>query len=311
MPMCKYAMINFYAESIDGNVGERTIDHHVDVLERTFRQMEQFGVTMEDSAIPGLSGANLQRWMNFFKKDHKPTTVNNTVVTLNPFLRWAHTIYPDTVPDFSNVLHTMRLPDPDKIPVEERPKDKYYTDEEIAALLKVPIPSKDSPQKKRDRAVIALFLASGMRVSELCSLKIGDIRQHERGSVFVRRKGGAWKNVDVADFAYKYIDAYLATRKDRKDMDAPLFMTSHGCACSPEQLYKAMRTKQNKAGISEDKARGNHVFRHSFVSAVEKIGGGAVARDLANHKSLVVTNRYDHSTAEQRRNAVNALAWGK
>ena len=149
-----------------------------------------------------------------------------------------------------------------------------------------------------------------MRVSELCSLNIGDIDGHERGSVYVRRKGGAWKTVEVADFAYKYIETYLKTRKDRKDKDAPLFLTSHGCRCSGEQLYKAMRTKQNKAGVREDIQRGNHVFRHTFVSAVEKIGGGAVARDLANHKSLVVTNRYDHSTAKQRHDAVNALQWG-
>ena len=55
---------------------------------------------------------------------------------------------------------------------------------------------------------------------------------------------------------------------------------------------------------------GCHAFRHTFVSAVEKKGGSAVARDLANHKSLVITNRYDHSTAGQRRQAVDALNYG-
>lgn len=305
--MCMFPMIDFYCESIAGNVCDSTIAHHNDVLERIFRQMADFGVDMKEESIPGLSGAVLQRWMNRFKQDHKPTSVNGYVVTLNPFLRWAHSIYPDNIPDFSGVLHCMKLPDPDKIPVEERPKDKYYTDEEIARLLK--IPRRDSPQQKRDRAIIALFLGSGLRVSELCSLNIGDIDNHERGSVYVRRKGGAWKDVDVADFAYGYIETYLKTRKDRKDMKAPLFLTSHGQRCSGSQVYKAMRTKQDKAGISETRQRGCHTFRHTFISEVEKIGGGAVARDLANHKSLVITNRYDHSTAAQRREAVNALKW--
>lgn len=306
--MCMYPMIDFYVESISGNVGDLTARRYMEVLERTFNQMADFGVTMREESIDGLSGAALQRWMNRFKQDHKATSVNNYVVALNPFLRWAHSIYPDTVGDFSGVLHCMKLPDPDKMPVEERPKEKYYSDEEIARLLA--IPKRDSDQKKRDRAIIALFLGSGLRVSELCSLNIGDIDGHERGSVYVRRKGGVWKDVDVADFAYKYIETYLRTRKDRKDLNAPLFLTSHGQRCSGAQMYKAMKTKQDKAGVSDSKARGNHVFRHSFVSAVEKIGGGAVARDLANHKSLVITNRYDHSTADQRRSAVNALTWG-
>jgi integrase/recombinase XerD len=202
----------------------------------------------------------------------------------------------------------MRLPDVEKLPEEERPKEKYYTDSEIQELLRIPTPCKDSPHKKRDRAVIALFLATGLRVSELCSLKIGDMKEH--GSVYVRRKGGAWKTVDVAEFAYKYIDTYLATRDDADDMDAPLFVTSHGQPCSPGQMYRAMRTKQRKV-VGDEKQFGNHVFRHKFVSDVEKVGGAAVARDLANHKSLVITNRYDHSTAEQRAAAVNNTSYAR
>ena len=304
--MCTRNMIDFYVESVSDGKQERTLAHHSECLVRMFTSMEPFGITIQEESIDGLTGANVQRWFNNFKKDKKPTTINNYVVTLNPFLRWAHVIYPE-IPDVSNVLHCVKLPDPDKLPVEERPKDKYYTDEEISRLLA--IPKRDSVMKKRNRAIIALFCGSGLRVSELCSLTVGDIDNHDRGSVYVRRKGGAWKNVEIADFAYDHIERYLRTREDRDDAKAPLFMTSHGTPCNRQQIYEAMKTCQDKAGVSDNSARGCHVFRHSFVSAVEKIGGGAVARDLANHKSLVITNRYDHSTAQQRRDAVNALRW--
>ena len=303
--MCMYPMIDFYVESI--NVAESSVAHHLDVLPRVFRQMEDFGVKMMPETIEGLTGAALQRWFNAFKKDKKPSTVNNYVVTINPFLRWAHTIYPE-IPDVSNVLHTVRLPSYEQIPDDEKPKDKYYTDAEIAKLLE--IPKRDSDLKKRDRAIIAMFIGTGLRASELCQLTVGSIRNYTHGYVRVRRKGGAIKDVDVAEFVYGYIDTYLKTRKNAKDNE-PLFVTTHGEPCNQNQLYKSMRNRQNKAGVSDDKARGNHTFRHTFVSAVEKIGGGAVARDLANHKSLAITNRYDHSTAEQRHDAVNALAWGR
>lgn len=300
--MCMYPMIDFYVES--QSISESSALHHVDVLQRVFRQMENFGVKLEEESIDGLTGAALQRWFNAFKKDKKPSTINNYVVTLNPFLRWAHTIYP-AIPDVSNILRTQRMPSYEQIPDDEKPKDKYYSDEEIAELLATP--KHDTPLKKRDRAIIATFIGTGLRVSELCQLTVGSVRNYQRGYVRVRRKGGAIKDVDVADFVYKYIDTYLATRVGVKDSD-PLFVTIQGRPCNRNQIYDSMRTRQKHIGT--DKAGGCHVFRHSFVSAVEKIGGGAVARDLANHRSLVVTNRYDHSTAEQRHEAVNALQWG-
>lgn len=300
--MCMYPMIDFYVES--QSISESSALHHVDVLQRVFRQMEDFGVKLGEESIDGLTGAALQRWFNAFKKDKKPSTINNYVVTLNPFLRWAHTIYP-AIPDVSNILRTQRVPSYEQIPDDEKPKDKYYSDEEIAELLATP--KHDTPLKKRDRAIIATFIGTGLRVSELCQLTVGSVRNYQHGYVRVRRKGGAIKDVDVADFVYKYIDTYLATRVGVKDSD-PLFVTIQGRPCNRNQIYDSMRTRQKHIGT--DKAGGCHVFRHSFVSAIEKIGGGAVARDLANHRSLVVTNRYDHSTAEQRHEAVNALQWG-
>jgi len=304
MPMCMYPMIDFYVESCQ--IAESSAGHHVDILQRVFRQMADFGVTLKEESIDGLTGASVQRWFNAYRKDKKPATINNVVVTLNPFFRWAHTIYPE-IPDMSNVLHTVRLPSYEQIPDDEKPKDKYYSDEEIARLLA--IPKHDSPLKKRDRAVIAMFVGTGLRVSELCQLTVGSIRNYKHGYVRVRRKGGAIKDVDVAEFVYGYVETYLKTRNNPKD-DEPLFMTTHGVPCNRNQLYNSMKNRQDKAGLSENLGRGNHVFRHTFTSAVEKIGGAAVARDLANHKSLAITNRYDHSTAEQRHDAVNALRWG-
>lgn len=301
--MCMYPMIDFYVESC--NIAETSAAHHLEVLERIFRQMESYGVSMREESIDGLSGAAVQRWYNGIKKNLKPATLNNYVVTLNPFFRWAHTIYPD-IPDLSNVLHTVRLPSYDQIPDEEKPKEKYYTDEEIAELLR--IPKYDSPLKKRDRAIIAMFVGTGLRVSELCQLTVGSFRNYKHGYVRVRRKGGAIKDVDVADFVYQYVETYLETRQDAADTD-PLFVTIHGEPCNRNQLYHSMKNRQKKVVQEDNRQCGNHVFRHKFVSDVEKIGGAAVARDLANHKSLVITNRYDHSTAEQRHNAVNGLRW--
>ena len=194
----------------------------------------------------------------------------------------------------------MKLPNPDMIPEWERPKSKYYSDAEIEELMNVP----GSRNKVRDRAIVALFLATGIRVSELCSLTIGSILDRPHGSIYVCRKGGAWKETEVAEFAYKPIAEYLATR-NCSDHSAPLFLTRDGLPCNRLQIYRSLSHIQKRLDI----ATGPHALRHTFVSAAEKAGGGAVARDLANHKSLVITNRYDHSNREERLAAVNALPW--
>lgn len=302
-----YEMIRFYGESRSAKVLESSINQCEKILTRIFDTLTaEYGVRMEARAIHGLNGEVLQRWMNAFVKDHAPATVNLHVCALNPFLRWAHTMTSgdDAVPylkaDLSNVLHTVRLPDPDRIPEWERPKSKYYSNAEVQELLKV----KRSHNPDRDRAIIALFLASGIRVAELCSLTIGSILDRPRGTIYLRRKGGYWKETEVADFAYDYIMKYLATR-DCSDHSAPLFVTQAGLPCNPAQVYKSLSHIQKRLDI----ATGPHALRHTFVSAAEKAGGGAVARDLANHKSLVITNRYDHSNREERLAAVNALPW--
>ena len=102
----------------------------------------------------------------------------------------------------------------------------------------------------------------------------------------------------------------VESRDDRNNPSAPLFITLNGTPCNRQQLYYSLRNRQKKVTGGDEMQFGCHAFRHTFVSSVEKIGGGAVARDLANHKSLTITNRYDHSTAGQRRSAVDALRYG-
>lgn len=303
--MSKYAMIDFYGESRSEDVLPSTIGTSKEILTRTFDMLAAYGVTMTDRKIDGLNGEVLQRWVNAFKAGHAVTTVNLYVCILNPFLRWAHTMtWGDGIPylkaDLSGVLHTLKLPNPDKIPEWERPKEKYYSEDQVTEMLRC----SGSHNKTRDRAIIALFLAAGLRVSELCSLTVGSIVDRPRGTIYLRRKGGAWKETEVADFAYGYIEDYLKDR-DLSDKSAPLFLTREGLPCNRVQIYKCLSHIQKRMDV----ATGPHALRHTFVSAAEKAGGGAVARDLANHKSLAITNRYDHSSREERLAAVNSLPW--
>ena len=303
--MANYSIVSFYVESAIANksIQPSTAAHDTEVLDRVCKTLEQqWGVSVADDAIKGLTAPVLQRWFIEASKNWKPATCNNYVCTLNPFLRWAHTM--EYLPkDLSNVLQTKRIPHPDELPEDERPKDKYYTHEQVKELLW----GNHGRNHVRDRAIIAMILWCGLRVSELCGLTIAQVMDVPRGSMRIRRKGGAWCDVTVAEDVYPLLEQYLKTRKDTDDRTRPLFMTTHGQPCSRKQIYKVLSFKQNELNL----ATGPHALRHTAVSEIANTFGAAVARDFANHKSLVVTNRYAHTSKEQRSAAVNALPWAK
>ena len=139
-----HSMIQFYLASSEGQISESSAHLYGEILERTFTQLEKdYGVQMMEGEIRGLDARTLQAWVNALKKTLKPSTINSYIVALNRFLHWASTmdsevdeeIVPYTKRDFSNVFKTLPLPDIDELPSEERPKDKYYTPEQVHELM--------------------------------------------------------------------------------------------------------------------------------------------------------------------------------
>lgn len=299
----RYAIIDFYVESRKKRCSDATNRQCLDRLNTVFDQLTQdYGVVVTPSAIGGLTGITLQKWYNRFVDDRKPSTINNYLAFLNPFLRWAYTIgY--MMEDLSSLLRFLHVPCPDELPEEERPRDKYMTRDQVRAILSDVSVGRYAV---RNRALIALFLYSGLRVSEVCALTIGSVINRPQGTIYLRRKGGRWCEAEVGMAFYPYLDDYLGTRKDRDDMSAPLFITERGNPMDRFSVYEAIRPVQRKLGV----ATGPHALRHTYISEVEKIGGPAIARDLANHRSIRITNRYDHTTHEQRASTVARLSWG-
>lgn len=305
---CK-PMIQFFATSFKHSMAETSNEHYAEVLDRIFRGMEGLGVEMKDHEIVGLDGATLQEWFNRYCDNHKPSTVNNTVIILNKFLHWASTMskkvdgvkVPYIDDDYSNILHTIPIPDIDELPPEERPKDKYYTEEQVQELLW----GNHGRNQVRDRAIMGLILFTGLRVSEVCSLTIGNFLDSPHGIMTVKRKGGKYCSVKVADQVYDLVNHYLELRDDKDDHSRPLFVTTHGNPCNRKQLYDVIAFKQREMGL----ATGPHAIRHTAISQIGNMFGATVAREFANHKSIKITNRYSHTTDSQMVNAVNNLPW--
>ena len=140
------------------------------------------------------------------------------------------------------------------------------------------------PEKRRDRAIHELLYGSGLRVSELCGLDVGDV---EGDFVHVRRgKGGKARLVPIGAQARRALDDYLAARKGGE----ALFTNARGGRLTPRSVQRNLK---KWAGLSGVAGATPHTLRHSF--ATHLLDGGADLRaiqELLGHASLASTQIY-------------------
>jgi integrase/recombinase XerC len=145
----------------------------------------------------------------------------------------------------------------------------------------------------RDRALLELLYASGLRVAECCGLDRDDVDRRQ-GTVRVTGKGGKERVVPVGDAALQAVDAWLAVRGEAR---GPLFTNSRGGRLTTRSVHRIVKGRARAAGI--DRRVTPHTLRHSF--ATHMLGEGADLRliqELLGHSRLSTTQRYTHVSPE-------------
>jgi len=145
----------------------------------------------------------------------------------------------------------------------------------------------------RDRALIELLYASGLRVAEGCGLDRDDLDEARR-TVRVVGKGDKERVVPVGEAALEALAAYLALRGRHR---GPLFLNARGGRLTPRSAHRIVKRLARRAGISQRVTP--HTLRHSF--ATHMLGEGADLRliqELLGHSRLSTTQRYTHVSPE-------------
>jgi len=162
-------------------------------------------------------------------------------------------------------------------------------------------------QALRDRAMFEILYACGLRVSELTSLKVGDI-DLDRGFLRCTGKGNKERIVPVASSACVAAAAYLNERmrhREKLTADSALFSGRFGGGISRQEVWRLAKRHALRAGITQRVTP--HTLRHSF--ATHLLGRGADLRsiqEMLGHARISTTQIYTHVDMERLRQVYKA-----
>jgi integrase/recombinase XerD len=183
------------------------------------------------------------------------------------------------------------------IPKVHAPKGISYlpsclTVEEVERLLEIPNVLKDD--EMRDKAMLEVMYASGLRVSELLALHRGQIN-FEKGLITIYGKGNKERRVPIGEFALDYVKEYIQDARERnKGHDSKyLFLNKYGKPISRQYFFIRIRKYAKQADITV--AISPHTLRHSFATHLLENGAELRAvQEMLGHANIATTQIYTH-----------------
>lgn len=264
-------------------------NYHVDIVQfLTF--LKHTSPDMLSDGPKGLAqiDSNLVRgFIGDLLQGHHPASVARKLSSLRSFFKfWMRQKMMTQNP--AKAVATPKIPK--RIP-------RFLSEEETATLLHVPMGS--TFQEKRDRAILELFYSSGLRVSELVGVNVGDVDLIV-GMVRVLGKGRKERLVPVGRQALESIQDYLQLRGlvTQSGLEGPLYINRQGGRLTVRSVERQVKKYLRLSGIQKKVTP--HMLRHTF--ATHMLNHGADLRgiqELLGHSSLSTTQRYTHVTIDQ------------
>ena len=186
--------------------------------------------------------------------------------------------------DVAKVMASVRLP-------------KYMSEVDVDALLAAPDTSKS--KGVRDKCLLELMYATGLRVSELAGLKVSDINRRQQ-TLRVIGKGNKEREVPYGEEADICLSRWLEARTEKSDYVFP----SRGSHITRQTLWMCVNKYAKQAGIYP--LPSPHVLRHAFATHLLNHGADLrVVQTLLGHENITTTEIYTHVSRNQLHDEVN------
>lgn len=274
-------MIDTYVRHLE--VARRLAPNSLEAYSRDLVRLAAFA-DAHDRRVEALSLRDLELFVReLMTSGLSPTSTARVVAAVRgfyKFLRLNGTIPSNPAEDLHSPRKFQSLP-------------KFLSLEDVESLLKAP--ALDAPRGLRDKALIELLYATGLRVSELVGLRIADVRVQE-GFLKTVGKGSKERIVPIGDEAAQWVARYLTAGRPAlvKKRDVPwLFLNNRGQRLSRVGFWKGLKSYGLKAGIRAPLSP--HVLRHSFATHLLDRGADLRAiQAMLGHADLSTTQIYTH-----------------
>ena len=261
----------------------------LDAYRRDLSQFAAWLRTQGGRSLDQADGAAIQSYLgHLFERKARASSAARLLSTLKRYYRYCvRQGRPGTDP-------TLNISAP-KLP---RTLPKSLTEEDVEALLAAPDTAE--PRGLRDRAMLETLYATGLRVTELVTLKLAQV-SHDAGVVRVVGKGSKERLVPLGEEALAWMARYLAEARGRllgaRASDA-LFVTARGGAMTRQMFWRLLRDYAVKSGLQ--KPLSPHTLRHAFATHLLNHGADLrVVQMLLGHADISTTQIYTHVARER------------
>lgn len=260
--------------------------------------LRQFIDKFSDKDVKCISVQNLEEFITELNGEYKPKTVKRKLASVKAFYHYLE--YKDIINSnpFSKI--SIRFREPVTLP-------KIIPLPSIEAILKAAYKEKTSgstPRKRenslRDIALLELLFATGMRISELCSLSPDSVDLNSQ-TILIHGKGSKERMLQIEnESTLKALQDYYAHYQDAIQKSCSFFSNKNGTPLSDQSARRIIRRYSELASVHQHITP--HMFRHTFASSLLDAGVDIrYIQEFLGHSSVSVTQIYTHVSLSKQK----------
>lgn len=268
--------------------------HTVEAYGTDLSEFEGFLVSMqaptEDASI---DFQTVRAWVvHLMEQGYTPSSVNRKISALRSYFKY---LLRRGAIRISPMMRQGNLKEPYRTTVP-------YSVQEMQHLLDPDLYS-DDPDGDRDRMIVELFYGCGLRCSELCDVRLGDV-DFLRAMLRVRGKGDKERFVPMHPRLCEALREYLGTFSGGGNVKETLLFAKKGKKMSPTLVYRIINKYLGLVTVKHKKSP--HVLRHTFATHLLEAGADiSSVKELLGHSSLASTQVYAHTTLGKLKSVYN------
>jgi tyrosine recombinase XerD len=280
-------------------IAEKNFSKHT--AKAYYSDILSFLIWLDETSCEEVDFSKIRDYLHFIQKfNYKKTTIARKIASFRTFYKFLyreHKIDSNPATNLNNPKRPKSLP-------------KFLTPDEIENILNnIKI---DTPSGYRNRTILELLWATGMRVSELAGLNFGDL-DLEQNEIKVFGKGSKERIILVSDRAKGFLERYIDSARDLipkgfpcpdKNENSPVFINNTGYRLQTKTIRNVINNVVEQINLPKHVTP--HVFRHSFATHLIENGADLrVVQELLGHASISNTQIYTHVSTQHLKDVYN------